>query len=94
MKRRRLTAVDRSELIGADAPVLVDLARHADLANAHYRAAAEAIGRLYMSADAHRLGALTRSLDEPMHRAADIERAFASLLHELQACLAPRAREP
>lgn len=94
MTRRRLTRLDRRELLRADAAVLAELVRHAGLASDHYRAAAEAIGQLYMNADAHQLGALTRSLDDPMHRAADIERTFASLLHELQACMTQPAREP
>ncbi len=87
MRRRSLT-LDRHELSGANGPVLAELARHARLADEHYRAAAEQVGKLYMSADAHRLVGLTRSLDEPMRRAAEIERTFAGLLHELQACVA------
>ena len=71
--------------------MLVELVRHARSADEHYRAAAEQIGQLYMSADAHRLVELTRSLDEPMRRAAEIERTFAGLLHELQACVARQA---
>lgn len=87
MKRRSLT-LDRHELRDASASVLAELTRHARSAEEHYRAAAEQVGQLYMSADAHRLVALTRSLDEPMRRAAEIERSFAGLLHELQACAA------
>lgn len=87
MRRRSLT-LDRRELSGASGQVLAELARHARLADEHYRAAAEQIGKLYMSADAHSLVGLTRSLDEPMRRAAEIERTFAGLLHELQACAA------
>jgi len=94
MTRRRLTRLDRRELLGADAQVLADLVRHAGSASDHYRAAAQAMGQLYMNADAHQLSALTRSLDEPMHRAADIERTFANLLHELQACTTQPVREP
>ena len=41
---------------------------YARSADEHYRAAAEQIGRLYMSADANHLAGLTRSLDEPMRR--------------------------
>lgn len=84
--------LDRRELRGADTQVLAELARHARSADEHYRAAAEQIGQLYMSADAHRLVGLTRCLDAPMRRAADIERSFAGLLHELQACATSRAR--
>jgi hypothetical protein len=87
MRRRALT-LDRHELQDASAAVLAELARHARSADEHYHAAAEQIGQLYMSADAHRLVGLTRSLDEPMRRAAEIERTFAGLLHELQACVA------
>lgn len=87
MRRRSLT-LDRHELRDASAQVLAELARHARSADEHYRAAAEQIGQLYMSADTHRLVGLTRSLDEPMRRAAEIERTFAGLLHELQACVA------
>jgi hypothetical protein len=85
---RRAPGPDRAELQGASQPVLAELVRHARSVDEHYRAAAEWIGRLYMSADAHRLTALTRSLDEPMRRAAEVERSFAGLLHELQACAA------
>jgi len=86
MTRRSLT-LDRHELQDASGPVLAELARHARTADEHYRAAAEQIGQLYMSADAHRLVGLTRSLDEPMRRAAEVERTFAGLLHELHACV-------
>ncbi len=90
MTRRALT-LDRHELQDASAPVLAELVRHARGAEEHYRAAAEQIGQLYMSADTHRLVGLTRSLDEPMRRAAEVERTFAGLLHELQACVARQA---
>jgi hypothetical protein len=86
--RRRSLMLDRHELGDANGPVLAELARHTRIADEHYRAAAEQIGKLYMIADAHRLVGLTRSLDEPMRRAAEIERTFAGLLHELQACVA------
>lgn len=89
--KRRPVMLDRGELQGASTQVLIELARHAYSADEYYRAAAEQIGQLYMSADIHRLAGLTRSLDEPMRRAAEIERTFASLLHELQACVASKA---
>ena len=90
MKRRPMS-LDRRDLQTASAAVLTELARYARSADEHYRAAAEQIGRLYMSADAHRLVGLTRTLDEPMRRAAEIERTFATLVHELQACAERRA---
>jgi len=93
MKRRSL-ALDRHELQDASAAVLAELVRHARSADEHYRAAAEQIGQLYMSADAHHLIGLTRSLDEPMRRVAEVERTFAGLLHDLQACVARRASGP
>ena len=92
--QRRAVPVDRRELQAASAPVLDELARYARSADEHYRAAAEQIGRLYMNADAHQLTGLTRWLDAPMRRAAEVERSFASLLHELQACAARRATRP
>lgn len=85
---RRALMLDRDELGTASSQVLVELTRLALSADEHYRAAAEQIGRLYMSADVHQLAGLTRSLDEPMLRAAEVERSFATLLHELQACVA------
>ena len=93
MKRRAAT-LDRppaGALQQASAEVLAELVHHATLADEHYRAAAEQIGLLYMSADAHRLVALTRRLDEPMRRAAEVERDFAGLMRELQACAARRS---
>jgi hypothetical protein len=89
--KRKPMMLDRSELQGASTQVLIELARHAYSADEYYRAAAEQIGQLYMSADIHRLTGLTRSLDEPMRRAAENERTFASLLRELQACVASKA---
>jgi hypothetical protein len=86
MKRRPL-ALDRHELQDASAAVLAELVRHTRTADEHYRAAAEQIGQLYMCADAHRLAGLTCSLDEPMRRAAEVERSFAGLLRELQICV-------
>lgn len=91
---RRAPGLDRAELGSVSLPVLDELVRHARSVDEHYRAAAERIGRLYMSADAHRLTALTRSLDEPMRRAAEVERSFAALLHELRACAERRAEAP
>jgi len=88
---RRSVILDRGELGKASGQVLAELARLARSADEHYRAAAEQVGQLYMSADAHRLVGLTRSLDEPMRRAAEVERSFGSLLHELQACVARQA---
>jgi hypothetical protein len=92
--KRRSPVLDADELHKASRPVLAELVRHARSVDEHYRAAAELIGQLYMSADAHRLTALTRSLDEPMRRAAEVERSFAGLLHELQACEARRGGTP
>jgi hypothetical protein len=86
--RRRSLRLDRHELQQASAPVLAELTRYARSAEEHYRAAAEQVGQLYMRADTHSLVGLTRSLDEPMRHAAEIERIFAGLLHELQACVA------
>lgn len=88
--------LDRRELLGADPRVLAELARRARAIEAHYRAAAEDVGQLYMRADTHRLSGLTRSLDVPMRRAFEIERSFAHLLRELQDCLArsPGAPQP
>ncbi len=94
MTRRGRRALDRRELLGAEPGVLAELARQARAIEAHYRAAAEDIGQLYMRADTCRLGGLTRSLDEPMRRAAEIERTFAHLLRELQDCLEQRAPQP
>lgn len=85
---------DRRELQHAAPEVLAELMRHARRADKHYRAAAEQIGRLYMQADAHRLVGLTRSLDESMRRAAEVERGCASLLHELQTCAVRRGGSP
>jgi hypothetical protein len=91
---RRAAGIDRAELGGVSLPVLAELVRQARSVDEHYRAAAERIGRLYMSADAHRLTALTRCLDEPMRRAAEVERRFAALLQELLACAERRAGTP
>lgn len=88
--KRRAPAFDRNEVQDASAEVLAELLRHARRAEEHYRAAAEQVGQLYMSADVHRLAGLTRSLDEPMRRAAEVERSFSNLLHELQTCVARR----
>jgi hypothetical protein len=87
---RRPTPLARQEWQDTSAAVLAELVRHARQADEHYRAAAEQIGRLYMCADTHRLVALTRSLDQPMRRAAEVERSFAGLLRELQVCAARR----
>ncbi len=86
VRRRRGPAFDRRELQGASPQALAEMIRLADEVDAHYRAAAERIGLLYMSADAQGLERLTRSLDEPMRSTAEAERVFASLLHELRAC--------
>jgi hypothetical protein len=91
---RRSPGLDRDELGSASLPVLAELVRQARSVDECYRAAAEQMGRLYMSADAHRLTALTRSLDEPMRRAAEVERSFAGLLQELLACAERRAATP
>lgn len=91
---RRAAATDRHELEAVSLAVLAALVRQAQDADEHYRAAAESIGRLYMNADAHRLSTLTRQLDGPMRQAAEAERCFAGLLHELQACAERRTGKP
>lgn len=82
---RRPPAFDRRELRSASPQALAKLIRLAGEADAHYRAAAERIGQLYMNADAQGLAGLTRSLDHPMRRIAETERLFARLLDELRA---------
>ncbi len=94
MTRPRRRSLDRRELLVADLGLLAEMARQVHAIDEHYRAAAEGLGRLYMRADLNRLPGLTRSLDAPMRRAADLERTFAQLLGELQACLAQRALQP
>lgn len=90
---RRRSAPGGRELQLAGSEVLAELAACARSADEHYRAAAEQIGRLYMSADAHRLAGLTRRLDEPMRRAAEVQRSFAGLWRDLQDCLRHQAAE-
>jgi archaellum component FlaC len=48
-----------------------------------YRAVAEKMGQLYMSADSHKVAGLTSRLDKPMRNASENEQMFAALLEEL-----------
>lgn len=86
VNRRRPLPFDRHELQGAGPQAVAEMIRLASEAEAHYRAAAERVGQLYMRADTHGLERVTRTLDEPMRRAAEAERVVASLLEELRAC--------
>ncbi|NJN00791.1 MAG: hypothetical protein HC793_04255 [Aquincola sp.] len=75
----------------ADAAVLDEMTRRVEDIDNSYRAMAEKVGQLYMRADEHHLGAITRHLDKPMRNASDNERMFAGLLEDLRML---RARRP
>jgi hypothetical protein len=61
-----------------------DLLRRVQDINNSYRAVAEKMGQLYMSADELKLTSLTKALDKPMRNASDNEQMFAAILEELQ----------
>ncbi|MEO8543364.1 MAG: hypothetical protein ABI434_07260 [Burkholderiaceae bacterium] len=63
---------------------VTDLLRRVQDINNSYRAVAEKMGQLYMSADEHQLTSLTKALDKPMRNASDNEQMFAAILEELQ----------
>lgn len=62
-----------------------ELLRRVQDINNSYRAVAEKMGQLYMSADELKLTSLTKALDKPMRNASDNEQMFAAILEELQA---------
>ncbi|MEO7937955.1 MAG: hypothetical protein ABIR55_04980 [Burkholderiaceae bacterium] len=63
---------------------VTDLLRRVQDINNSYRAVAEKMGQLYMSADENQLTSLTKALDKPMRNASDNEQMFAAILEELQ----------
>ncbi|MDP1690821.1 MAG: hypothetical protein Q8L49_02465 [Burkholderiaceae bacterium] len=71
------------ELGEVNGDVLDELTRRVQDVDNCYRAVAEKMGQLYMCADSHKVGALTRSLTKPMRNASDNERAFAAILEDL-----------
>lgn len=94
MAPRRHELFDARELRSASAQERDELKRRASDIEKHCSAAAEKLGQLYMRADAMGLQGLTRSLDEPMRNASELERTFTALLHELQVGTQRRAIEP
>jgi hypothetical protein len=94
MAPRRHEVFDARELRDTSAQARDELARRASDIEKHCSAVAEKLGQLYMRADALGLPGLTRSLDEPMRNASELERTFAALLHELQVGAQQRSIEP
>lgn len=61
-----------------------ELTRRIEAIEKAYRALAEQVGHLYLSADEYRLDGLTAQLDQPMRNASENEQTFAALLDELR----------
>lgn len=79
------TAKILTELGSIDAEAVADLTRRVQDIHNSYRAIAEKMGQLYMSADENKVASLTKGLDKPMRNASDNEQMFSSLLDELRA---------
>lgn len=67
-----------------ESAALDDLARRIEDIDNSYRAVAEKVGQLYLSADEYRLDELTAQLDKPMRNASENEQTFAALLDVLK----------
>lgn len=78
-EENRARTLDEMESAAID-----ELARRIEDIDNSYRAVAEKVGQLYMSADEHRLDELTAQLDKPMRNASENEQTFAALLDELR----------
>jgi hypothetical protein len=86
---RRRSAADLKRHLAVDPQavpeqVLAEVIRRVREIEASYRDVAQKMGQLYMYADQHELGSLTRNLDRPMRNASDNERVMVSILDELQ----------
>ncbi|MFZ2648461.1 MAG: hypothetical protein WA210_00010 [Burkholderiaceae bacterium] len=74
----------RLELDGLSQDALDELTRRVQDIDNSYRAVAEKMGQLYMSADSNKVTALTRRLDKPMRNASDNEQTFSAILEEMR----------
>ena len=80
MSETKQAALDFED-VGTEA--IEELMRRVQDIDNSYRAVAEKMGQLYMSADSHKVAGLTRRLDKPMRNASENEQMFAALLEEL-----------
>lgn len=71
-------------IAGLDPTALAELIRRLRDIDRGYREVAEKMGHLYMLADSHNVGTLTRQLDRAMQFASHSERTLAAILDELQ----------
>ena len=74
-----------AELAELTTDALAELTRRVEDISNSYRAVAEKMGQLYMSADEHKVSMLTARLDKPMRNASDNEQSFSAILEELRA---------
>ncbi len=74
----------RQTLDEVESAAIDELTRRVEDIDNSYRAVAEKVGQLYLSADEYRLDELTAQLDKPMRNASENEQTFAALLDVLK----------